>query len=53
MITREMQIQKNEHDAWWAAARAEKNEATLEYVAMMADVELPDEDAEMEGNENV
>lgn len=35
---------KMEHDAWLAQAQAAKNEAVLEYIAMMTDVEIPTEE---------
>lgn len=41
---RDPRAQKHEE---WAQARAERQDAQLEYVAMMADVELPgDEEAD-------
>ena len=52
MITKEEQLLKNEHDAWYATMVANKNAANIEYLAMMSDIEIDDEDAgEMEGEE--
>ncbi len=50
MITLEERLLKAEHDAMNARADAFKAQATLDYVAMMADVEIPTEE-EAENNE--
>ena len=46
MITNEEQMLKNEHDAWNANYEARKNAANIEFIAMMADIDLDDEDEE-------
>ena len=50
MITKEMLIQKAEHDAQWANAQAEVNKANIDYLCMMTDVDIPTEE-EQEANE--
>ena len=49
MTTKDEQLLKNEHDAWYANYIARKNAANIEYIAMMADIDI-DED-EDEGTE--
>lgn len=51
MITREDQLLKNEHDAWYAKMIANKNAANIEYLAMMSDIEIDDDDEGMEVEE--
>lgn len=50
MVTLEERLLKAEHDAMNARADAFKAQANLDYVAMMADVEIPTEE-EAENNE--
>lgn len=47
MTTREEQLLKNEHDAWYATMIANKNAANIEYLAMMSDIEIDEEDTEV------
>lgn len=52
MVNDKMKLQKAEHDAWMANAEAGKNAALIDYLAMMADIEIPsEEDAEIEEEE--
>ena len=44
MITLEERLLKAEHDAMNANAEAVKAAATLDYVAMMADIDIPTEE---------
>ena len=44
MITRDEKMLKNEHDAWYAKYIADKNAANIEYIAMMADIEIDEDD---------
>lgn len=44
MATREERLLKLEHDAWLAQMKAAKNAADIDYVAMMADIEIPIEE---------
>lgn len=41
MGTIQEQLLKAEHDARVAAAKADDNRATIDYLAMMADIEIP------------
>ena len=47
MITREDQMLKNEHDAWYAKYIADRNAANIEYIAMMTDIEIDEDDEAM------
>ena len=47
-ITKEERLLKAEHDALNARAEAFKTTANLDYVAMMADIEIPTEEDEDE-----
>lgn len=44
MATDQERLLKAEQDAWLAASQAAKNEANIDYLAMMADVEIPTEE---------
>lgn len=44
MATNQERLLKIEHDAWLAKYKAQTNAANLDYIAMMADVEIPTED---------
>jgi hypothetical protein len=44
-----MRLEKMEHDANLARMQAEDNQANIDYIAMMADIEIPTEE---EGNKN-
>ena len=46
MATNQERLLKIEHDATLAKMQAEANAANLDYVAMMADIEIPTEDDE-------
>ena len=50
-ITLQERLLKAEHDAMNARADAFKAQANLDYVAMMADVEIPTEDGEVNEQE--
>ena len=45
-MTEQERILKMEHDAWLAKSRAERNAANVDYIAMMADIEIPTEEDE-------
>ena len=48
-MTEQERMLKMEHDAWLALSQAEKNMANVDYIAMMADIEIPtEEDGENE-----
>jgi len=44
MVTPEERLLKIEHDAWLAKSQALTNEANIEYIAMMSDVDIPTEE---------
>ena len=46
-ITKEEQMLKNEHDAWYATMIANQNAANIEYLAMMSDIDIDDESEEV------
>ena len=45
-MTEQERLLKMEHDAWLAKSQAEKNAANVDYIAMMADIEIPTEEDE-------
>lgn len=50
MVTDKERLLKAEHDAWLANSRAMKDQANMDYLSMMLDVEIPTEDTEDEDN---
>lgn len=44
MATEQERLLKAEHDAWLAQSAAAANEANIDYLAMMADIEIPTEE---------
>lgn len=44
MATEQERRLKAEHDAWLAQSAAAANEANIDYLAMMADIEIPTEE---------
>ena len=46
MATDRERLLKAEHDAWLAKSQAATNQANIDYIAMMADIEIPTEDEE-------
>lgn len=46
-VTEQERRLKAEHDAWLANSRAAANQANLEYIAMMADIDLMEETEDM------
>lgn len=48
MATEQERLLKAEHDAWLAQVRADANAANIDYLAMMADIEIPTEEEEEE-----
>ena len=49
MATIQEQLLKTRHDAWLAQYKANSNAANIDYIAMMADIEIPiEEDMENE-----
>ena len=44
MVTVQERVLKAEHDAWLAQLQAAANQANIDYLAMMTDVEIPTED---------
>lgn len=44
MATERERILKAEHDALLARARAAANQATIDYIAMMSDIDIPTEE---------
>ena len=44
MATDQERLLKAEHDAWLANSQAAANQANIDYLAMMADIEIPTED---------
>lgn len=44
MITSQEMVLKAQHDAWLASVAASKNESLIDYLAMMSDVEIPEEE---------
>ena len=49
MATIQEQLLKAQHDAWLAQYKAISNAANIDYIAMMADIEIPiEEDVENE-----
>ena len=51
MVTKEERLLKNEQDAWYAKYIADKNAANIEYIAMMTDIEIDDDEETMEVTE--
>ena len=47
MNTKEELLLKAEHDAWLANFTAMKNAANIEYIAMMSDIDIDDEEEEL------
>ena len=47
MITNEDRMNKAAHDAWYANYIAARNAANIEYIAMMADIEIDEDDEGM------
>ena len=47
MATEQERRLKAEHDAWLARSQAAANQANLEYIAMMADIDLMEETEDM------
>lgn len=52
MATTQERLLKIEHDAWLARSEANANAANLDYLAMMADIEIPTEEEEVNVNES-
>ena len=52
MATQQERINKIQHDARVARSEAAKNAGLIDYVAMMADVELPEEEERQEVEEH-
>lgn len=49
MATAQERLLKAEHDAWLANCQALTNAANIDYISMMADIEIPtEEEAEHE-----
>lgn len=46
MATTQERLLKLEHDAWLANWQAENNQANIDYLAMMSDIEIPTEEDE-------
>lgn len=44
MPTMQEQMLKAQHDAWLAQYKANSNAANIDYIAMMADIEIPTEE---------
>lgn len=51
MATNQERLLKAEHDAWLANCQALTNAANIDYISMMADIEIPTEE-EGENNES-
>ena len=49
MATTQERLLKAEHDAWLAQMQSAVNAANIDYISMMADIEIPTEE---EGGEN-
>lgn len=47
MATQQERLLKAQHDAWLAQFNAAANAANIDYLAMMADIEIPTEEEEL------
>lgn len=53
MVNEKERLLKMEHDAWLARVEAMRNAANIEYLAMMSDIDIDDEEVDEDINEDM